>query len=66
MTATDTTAPAVDPAAALETARLHLPLDDPDRHALDNEEPFARLACTHPECCSTDKDYPNWTPGRVA
>jgi hypothetical protein len=35
-------------------ARLHdtLPLDDPDRHALDApalEEAFARLAATHPE-----------------
>lgn len=32
-------------AAALEDLRTHLPVDDPDRHALDTEadEAFARL-----------------------
>lgn len=52
--------------ADLEAARLRLPLDDPDRHALDREEPFARLVIAHPERCSTNADYPNWTPGRPA
>ncbi len=33
-------------------------------HHLDPcDTAFARLACTHPEQCSTEADYPGWTPG---
>ncbi|GGM05835.1 hypothetical protein GCM10010099_22500 [Streptomyces cinereus] len=29
-------------------------------------DPFARMACEHPDACSCDDDYPNWTPGGAA
>jgi hypothetical protein len=33
------------------------------QHLLDPADPlFARLACQS-DCCSTDADYPDWTPG---
>lgn len=35
-------------------------------HLLDAiDVPFARLACQS-DCCSTDADYPDWTPGGQA
>ncbi|WP_370665378.1 hypothetical protein [Streptomyces sp. IBSBF 2507] len=39
--------------AAIEAIRQSLPLDDPDRHALDldADTAFARLATEHPEHC---------------
>jgi hypothetical protein len=42
--------------AALEATRVRLPLDDPDRHALDTKADlaFARLACEHPEACACE------------
>ena len=42
--------------AALETDRVLLPLDDPDRHALDVtvDSLFARMACEHPEACTCE------------
>jgi hypothetical protein len=42
--------------AALEALRQSLPLDDPDRHALDldADRRFAQLACDHPEKCTCD------------
>ncbi|QIP87584.1 hypothetical protein GLX30_30170 [Streptomyces sp. Tu 2975] len=36
-------------------------------HLLDPADPlFVRLVCEHDDCCSTDADYPNWTPGGQA
>ncbi|NWF25298.1 hypothetical protein HW130_03295 [Streptomyces sp. PKU-EA00015] len=36
-------------------------------HLLDPADTaFAALACAHPECCSTDADYPTWTCGGQA
>ncbi|MFJ6566546.1 hypothetical protein ACIQNU_03945 [Streptomyces sp. NPDC091292] len=33
-------------------------------HQVDTSDTaYARLACDHPEACSCDADYPNWTPG---
>jgi hypothetical protein len=33
-------------------------------HLLDPADTaFAALACEHGDCCSTEADYPNWTPG---
>lgn len=28
-------------------------------------DPFARMACEHPDACSCDTDYPGWT-ARIA
>ncbi|MFE9886814.1 hypothetical protein [Streptomyces scopuliridis] len=37
------------------------------RHLTDPADTaFAALACAHPEKCSCDADYPDWTPGRAA
>lgn len=33
------------------------------RHLMENDAPFARLACEHPETCSRPDDYPGWKPG---
>ena len=43
--------------ADLETLRLSLPLDDPDRHALDldADRTFAQMACDHPEACTCEE-----------
>ena len=45
--------------AALDADRVRLPLDDPDRHALDTvvDSLFARMACEHPAACTCE------TPG---
>ncbi|MBA4865974.1 hypothetical protein H1V43_32445 [Streptomyces sp. PSKA54] len=42
--------------AALEELRERLPLDDPDRHALDTaaDARFAQMACDHPEACTCE------------
>lgn len=34
------------------------------RHDLDQaaDARFAEAARCHPDCCSTDADYPTWTP----
>lgn len=42
--------------AILEDLREHLPVTDPDRHALDldADSRFAALATEHPEACSRD------------
>lgn len=29
---------------------------------LDADAAFAREAIEHPDACSTDEDYPGWTP----
>lgn len=44
--------------AALEQTRQRLPLDDPDRHALDidADRRFAQLACDHPEACACNPE----------
>jgi hypothetical protein len=41
---------------ALEATRQSLPLDDPDRHALDldTDTRFAQMACDHPDACTCD------------
>ncbi|MBX9392216.1 hypothetical protein K4749_01045 [Streptomyces sp. TRM72054] len=46
--------------AALEETRQRLPLDDPDRHALDldADRAFAQLACDHPETCACPEETP--------
>ncbi|MET8694788.1 hypothetical protein ABZV65_19845 [Streptomyces bauhiniae] len=36
------------------------------RHLMDDDAPWSRLACDHPEHCSCDADYPGWTPGAIA
>ncbi|BCM70931.1 hypothetical protein EASAB2608_06265 [Streptomyces sp. EAS-AB2608] len=38
------------------------------RHQMDPAEgpveaAFYRLCCNHPDTCSCDRDYPDWTPG---
>ncbi|GGU84582.1 hypothetical protein GCM10010275_19550 [Streptomyces litmocidini] len=36
-------------------------------HQLDTfDAAFARLACEHGDRCSTELDYPGWTPGRAS
>ncbi|MFJ7999047.1 hypothetical protein ACIQ7D_18130 [Streptomyces sp. NPDC096310] len=38
-----------------------------DRHLIDPaDRAFARLACEHPDTCSCNADYPDWTPGGAA
>ncbi|MFJ6066525.1 hypothetical protein ACIQHU_26215 [Streptomyces tendae] len=46
--------------AAIEAIRQSLPLDDPDRHALDldADQAFARLATEHPEHCTRQENQP--------
>lgn len=48
--------------AAAERLRLLLAEQS---HQVDTaaDAAFARLACEHPEACSCNDDYPNWTPG---
>lgn len=43
--------------AAIEALRQSLPLDDPDRHALDldADHAFAQLATEHPEHCTREE-----------
>ncbi|MFG3046320.1 hypothetical protein ACGFZR_15490 [Streptomyces sp. NPDC048241] len=36
------------------------------RHQADDDTPWNRLACDHPDKCSCDADYPGWTPGAIA
>lgn len=42
--------------ADLDALRERLPLNDPDRHALDVDADrlFAQMACDHPEKCTCD------------
>ncbi|MFE9398598.1 hypothetical protein [Streptomyces flavidovirens] len=48
----------------LRSQRLSVGQSAELRHLVDPcDTPFARLACTHPEKCSTAADYPGWTPG---
>ncbi|MCX4786518.1 hypothetical protein OG369_10070 [Streptomyces sp. NBC_01221] len=55
---------AADQLTALKTERLAAGLAAEYRHLTDTRDAaFAVLACTHPEACSCDADYPNWTPG---
>lgn len=49
---------------ALKAAALTAGLAAEDKHLLDPcDHGFARLACTHPDACSTPDTYPGWTPG---
>lgn len=43
--------------AAIEALRQSLPLDDPDRHALDLDADtrFAQMAADHPEHCTYEE-----------
>ncbi|GAA2929328.1 hypothetical protein [Streptomyces enissocaesilis] len=50
--------------ARLRSQRLAVGRAAELRHQIDPcDSAFARLACTHPEKCSTQADYPGWTPG---
>lgn len=62
ISALDVPAPVVA-ADALRLLHDRLPLDDRDRHDLDDpatERGFARLAAEHPEACTLAD---GWTPG---
>lgn len=56
--------PAVQVAAdakALADKRLTAGCLAEQAHQLDaSDGAFARLACEHGDCCSTDNDYPEW------
>jgi hypothetical protein len=55
----DVPLPVVEEQARLTTGRLA-----EQAHLLDPADTaFARLACDHGDCCSTEADYPNWTCG---
>ncbi|MEU2674785.1 hypothetical protein ABZ622_39345 [Streptomyces sp. NPDC007164] len=57
-------AAAADQLTALKAKRLAAGLAAEYRHLTDTRDAaFAALACTHPEACSSDADYPAWTPG---
>lgn len=43
--------------------RLRLLLAEQSHQVDTADAAFARLACEHPEACSCNDDYPNWTPG---
>ncbi|MGW1102776.1 hypothetical protein [Streptomyces sp. NPDC002540] len=55
---------AADQLTELKAKRLAAGLAAEYRHLTDTSDAaFAALACAHPEACSCDDDYPNWTPG---
>lgn len=50
--------------AARRAWLLAHPVEAEQEHQLDPADTaFARLACEHDDCCSTEADYPGWTPG---
>ena len=50
--------------AVLRSSQLrHAALGNEDEVVADGD---AIYMLRHPELCSTDADYPNWTPGRAA
>lgn len=62
------TAPTTPPAiAALDVPLARVTARIPAcelAHLLDDiDGRFAVLAADHPEACSSNSDYPNWTPG---
>ncbi|WP_030755513.1 hypothetical protein [Streptomyces sp. NRRL F-5135] len=49
---------------ALKAACRLAGLTAEDRHLIDPaDDAFAAMASEHPDTCSTDTDYPDWTPG---
>lgn len=48
--------------AAIEALRQSLPIDDPDRHALDldADHAFAQMAADHPEACTAPAGIPGF------
>ncbi|MGW6741729.1 hypothetical protein ACWGDX_13540 [Streptomyces sp. NPDC055025] len=56
-----------DQTTAYKRGRRMAGLTAEDRHLIDPADTaFAALACEHPNACSTNASYPNWTPGRAA
>lgn len=45
----------------VDISRLDVPLAVVERNVVvASLDPFARMACEHPEACACDADYPAW------